>query len=1171
MKRILSFIAASTAFAVLSIALCSSTPYTRGIGVYPGNPAETFAPQLVENTEYCNIAAFKAAYHSSAHDYNLTAQLATDGIITGESPASLRMFTQNGEIQKRERDWFFDGKPDSKFTLSGTEIFLQLNRENFAPHADRMVLGATVEIDPAKPRGYTVKGYASCDGDNWDEIGTITAADIVTFGKTFQKLEFPMSIPSKGYSYFKYAIDMPGATDWTFHTWEFFDGAAVVPSLPADKFSSVWKAASAGQEWIYVDFGSKAKFDRIVLNWVNKAVRGSVQTSNDAKTWKTVAALPGGDSKEDEIKVSGSGRYVRLLLEESADGRPYELSEFQVFGTGGLKPIAAAAPAPTSTRQDIAGGGWKLQRLSLVEAGGEELSKVGFNDKDWVIATVPGTVLSSFINNGSVPDPNFADNQLQVSDSYFISDFWYRNEFEVNNAAESKFLNFDGINWKADIFVNGKPAGHIDGAFMRGKFDVSDLIVEGKNAIAVHIFKNAHPGAIKEQTAFSADQNGGIPGADNPTFHASIGWDWIPTIRGRNIGIWNDVYLTFNGPVTVEDPFIRAELPLPDTSEADLFFETTLKNHSGKAVSGVLKGLFGDIPFETEVALKAGEEKLVKLDASNTPALHLVNPELWWPKGYGEPYLYDVRISYEVAGVESDAKEFKSGVRQMTYEDKDNILSVFINGRRFIGFGGNWGFSESNLNYRGREYDAAVAYHADMNFTIIRNWVGQVGDEEFYEACDRHGVMIWQDFWLANPWDGPDPYYPEMFLDNAKDYVKRIRNHASLAIYVGRNEGMPPAQIDKELREDIIPQLHPGMCYIPHSAAGSVSGGGPYRALDPKAYYSLHGHNKMHSERGAPNVMTYENLLRTFGPDRLNPVNTAEHPNNMYGLHDYTLTSAQGADSFNKIIAKAFGEPKDAAEFAKYAQLINYNTYRAIFEARSEYRRGMILWMSHPAWPSMVWQTYDYYFEPTGTYFGCKKACEPLHIQWNPASDNVEVVNYHTCDHTGLTAKAQVVNLYGKVEWEKEAVIDIKDDATAICFPLEFPETLTETYFIKLVLSDGSKVLSDNFYFAGKEEGNFQAVKTLPAVKLSRNVRIEKRDDVWTIKGTVKNNTKTPALMIRLKVTGSKDKEMILPVLYNDNYFSLLPGEQKEISISFKNEDTRGEIPVLNISGFNVK
>ena len=816
-------------------------------------------------------------------------------------------------------------------------------------------------------------------------------------------------------------------------------------------------------------------------------------------------------------------------------------------------------------------------------------------------ATVPGTVLASFVNAGAVADPAFADNQFLGSDSYFRSPFWYRDTFDAHLDSERQFLHFDGINWKADVYLNGVSLGRIEGAFREGEFDVTGILKEGRNDLAVLIHENIHYGAVKEQTAYSSDQNGGIVGADNPTMHATVGWDWIPTVRGRDIGIWDDVYITYKGAVSIADPFVRTVLPLPDTTSADVYAEVTLVNRSAQSVEGSLRGAFGDAGFELAQTLAPGESRTVKV-----PALHLDHPKLWWPKGYGEQNLYDVSFSFVTDGKVSDGVSFKSGVRQMDFSvdgydptpglqkggfessGEPERLSLYVNGRRFIGFGGNWGFPEMLLNYRGREYDIAVAYHADMNFTIIRNWVGMTGDKEFYEACDRHGVMVWQDFWLANPWDGPDPYYPGLFEEVAEEYIRRIRNHPSLAIYVGRNEGNPPEEIDAFLAEAVarfhqfgggaveVAREHLGMHYIPHSAAGVVSGGGPYRALPPKDYFSLWGHDTFHSERGMPNVMNYEDMVRAFGIENIEPVNTMQHPNPIYGLHDYTLgvvpgaASAQSADSFNGIIAKAFGEPADAKEFAALAQWVNYDGYRAIFEARSEQRRGMILWMSHPAWPSMVWQTYDYYFEPTGAYFGSKKACEPLHILWNPLHDDIEVVNYHAGLRRGLTASCDLVNLDGSVVWNREAPLDIREDETVVCFPLEFPAELTEVYFIRLRLTDAAgTVLSENLYWRGREEGNLKALRTVAQASPEWKVTRTSNDTEHAFELTVRNDGPVPALMLRLKVMDSGTGDLVLPVLYSDNYFFLMPGESKTVRVKVRKEDCAGR-PYLTMSGFNV-
>jgi hypothetical protein len=488
---------------------------------------------------------------------------------------------------------------------------------------------------------------------------------------------------------------------------------------------------------------------------------------------------------------------------------------------------------------------------------------------------------------------------------------------------------------------------------------------------------------------------------------------------------------------------------------------------------------------------------------------------------------------------------------------------MYINGRRFIGRGGNWGFPESNLAYRGREYDEAVAYHADMNFTMIRNWVGQTADDEFFEACDRHGIMVWQDFCLANPVDGPDPSDPKMFIDNAEDLIKRIRNHPSIGIYVGRNEGNPPVVIDTALR-GLIARLHPGLHYISNSAMGVVSGGGPYGALPVRDYFLLYGFNKFHSERGMPNVMTWESLKQTLPDSSLWPQNS------LWGFHDYTLLSAQACATFNQMVEKGFGPAKDAKEFTELAQWINYNGYRGMFEGRSLYRQGLLLWMSHPAWPSMVWQTYDYYLEPTAAYFGCKKASEPIHIQWNPVFDNIEVVNYSAGNRTGLTAEAQIINMDGSVKWEKKTDLNCREDSTATCFKLEFPKDLTPVHFIKLTLTRNGDVVSENFYWRGLEDGNYRALRDLPKAALEHHTMISLAGDDWLLTTTIKNKSKVPALMIRLKVVAKRTGERLLPVLYTDNYFSLMPGEQKVITSTIKDQDTHGRKPAVVISGFNV-
>ena len=1163
--------------------------YTRGIGVYPGSPQEDFSPELLpDEDQYRNLALLRATYQSSAYDYNLTSQLLTDGIVTDRAPQYFDLQTAEGSVPKREREWMIDGGPYSRNTVRGEEAFFLFSMHNYNKTISRaIVTGTLIYDDKSAQGGYEMTWEASNDGTTWTVLAVNKGAGLPgkarsgrvevndpnkqtgTVSMPMRRLEETFDFTNTAaYASYRIRLRMKGAYEWTFHEVEFSNADGGVDLKSSQFFTSAWMSATAGEEWVSVDLGSHSEFDKVILHWVNKAVEGRIQTSDDAQTWADVTSLPGGEGLTDEIAVRGKARYVRVCMDRSADGGRYILSELEVMGRGGLLPRAAAMPEAAGGQLTLSGGGWQLQRASEVQAGGVEIASPAYKAEGWVTATVPGTVLTSYKNVGALADPNYADNQLMISESFFNSNFWYRNEFQLPQSfkRDRVFLNFDGINWKANVYLNGKQVGRLEGAFIRGKFDVTDCVKEGTNVLAVEIIKNAHIGAIKEKNKQSTDFNGGILGADNPTFHATIGWDWIPTMRGRNIGIWNDVFLTTTGKVTVQDPYVQTQFALPDTTQARLTAEVVVKNHDGRDVSGVLQGKVGDVTFEQPVELKAGEERTVVFDADRFPQLQVKNPRLWWPNGYGTPYLYDANFTFKVGEEVSDARDFKVGIRQMTFNEDGGVLNLYVNGRRFIGRGGNWGFSESNLNYRGREYETAVAYHADMNFTMLRNWVGMIGDEELYDACDKYGIMIWQDFWLANPADGPDPYYPDMFIANAEDYVKRIRSHASIGLYCGRNEGFPPETIDKALRR-IVKEEHPGMHYISSSADDVVSGHGPYRMLPAKTYFTLEtGNDKFHSERGMPNVLTYESFLRTYSPEGIWP------QSDQWGMHDYTLEGAQGATSFNEIIATGYGQPESAKEFADLAQWVNYDGHRSLFESRSKNRMGLLMWMSHSCWPSMVWQTYDYYFEPTAAYFAIKKASEPLHIQWNPATDEVEVVNYHAGLRPGLKARVQVLNMDATVAWEKEVTVDSREDTTEKCIKLEFPDGLSQVHFIKLVLEENGKAVSENFYHRSKMENNYQALKQLPKVSLRAQTQYDKGDDgEWKAEVTVENRSDAPALMVRLNIVGDKDGKQFLPIFYSDNYFALLPGETKVVRVHWKDVDTRGNAPLLKVSGYNVE
>ncbi len=1159
--RFFSFVICSASF--LAAQQAATHDYTRGLGVYPGDPKQYDGPMLVAAPAgvYRNLALHRPALQSSAYDYNLTAQLVTDGIKETALPAWITASTSSaGELPKNERELFLDGNPVSSVTVTGSSPWVEFDLEGggAAPTIDRADVSLRKINAPVPAAGWDITMAGSNDRTTWEKVAEYHGTD---FGEKDSFASFKKTVPFQAVNFRSYRMEVsiPGIASVGVAEITLFHNGSEVRVAGPDIFSSAWMSAGSGDEWVSVDLGAVCNFDRIKLDWIRRAAEGEIQVSDDGKEWRTLQALTSDDV---HLPSAAHARWVRVHLTKPAEpnGR-YILSELEVWGRGGVVP--AAKPAAVGQQDGglrLAAGRWRLQRASQVSEGGEQLSKAGFADKEWMVATVPGTVLTSYLNDGAIPNPDFGSNQYAISDSYFCADFWYRDEFTVAGAKQAGkhyWLNFDGINWKAEVYLNGQHVGRIDGGYMRGRFDVTALIRPGAaNALAVRVLHVDNPGSTKDKAGRTV--NGGALGRDNPTYHASAGWDWISTIRGRDTGIWSDVSLTRTGAVTIENPLVTSKLPLPDTSQADVTIQATVRNLEAHPVSGTLRAQFGAITVESPVTLNASAAKNVELNPATFPALHIANPKLWWPVGYGDPNLYPVKLTFIEVGKVSDTKSFKAGIRQFAYSEDDEILRIWINGRRFIARGGNWGFPESMLRYRAREYDTAMRYHRDQHFNMVRNWVGQTGDEAFYDAADRFGIVVWQDFWLANPWDGPNPDHNDFFLTVARDYLLRIRNHASLGLFCGRNEGFPPQQIDDGLRS-MTAELSPGSHYISSSADGPVSGHGPYR-VEPLKVYFANAPKKMHSEIGSPNVPELEILRHTISEEGLWP-QSREWP--LHDFHDENPFAAQ--------IAKNYGGAKTLEEWTSLAQFVDYNSYRGMFESQSNHRYGLLIWMSHPAWPSILWQTYDYFFDTDAAYYAAKKAAEPLHIQWNANDDTVEVVNYNAGAQTVLTAHAEVLGPDGSVLWQSSASLDSSEDSTAAPIHMQYPAASQGTLrFIRLTLVRAGKTVSSNFYLYGGADEDFTGIRTLAAAQVSERTRVTQAGTKWTIETDPQNASQTPALMVHVKAVRTKSGDVIAPAIYDDNYIALMPGESRTIHIELEDADTRGERPRVVVSGFNV-
>ncbi|OUQ53961.1 hypothetical protein B5E60_05325 [Alistipes sp. An116] len=930
-----------------------------------------------------------------------------------------------------------------------------------------------------------------------------------------------------------------------------------------------WMSRDEAAPWIYVDLGAELSFDRAVIRWGTCfASDYTVETASSGtpvrpEGWRRVARRSGISGGVDSLRFGRCrARYVRIRC-ENPNRENLVICEFSIFGPERF----AAAPRPEGNalidgRYELRNNDWVLQRSSYVEVAGERVSALGFDTEGWIPARVPGTVLGSYLAIGALPDPNYGAQQLMISDEFFTADFWYRNEFDLPTefAGRRIWLNFDGVNWKADVFVNGIRAGRIEGAFIRSSFDVTELVRAGeRNAVAVLVFRNDNPGAVTEQHLNDPDDNGGIIGLDSPTFLASIGWNWMPTIRGRNTGIWNDVYLSATDDVVIVDPFVKTLLPLPDTSRADLEIEVGLENRAAHPVEGWLEGAIGEVEFSLPVSLPASGNRTVRLTPQEFPQLRFEKPRLWWPNGYGGQPLYTLDLTFRQGERVSDNERVVFGIRQYAYTVVNNNFRIWVNGHPILVRGGNWGMADAMLHCDAKRYDTYVRLHKEMNLNMIRNWIGMEGDDEFYEACDRYGILIWDDFWLANPVDGPHPTDNAMFMRNVCDKIRHFRNHASVSVWTGRNEGYPPAALDSAMRYT-TGLLDGTRYYLSSSAHAPVTGLGPYETKDPK-WYLTHRGTTFHSEQGIVTPPNLESIRAMMPAESLWPIN------DMWGLHDWTQPRVQ---IFTDDMTRSYGEARSIEDFCRKAQMLNMEGPKALMESwQSNRGPGVMVWMSHPAWPSLICQTYDYYYEPTAAYFAFKTACEPVHVMWRADNEKVQVVNNTLGNLKDLKVRGELYDLDGRLVGKFESAADAPSNSVNDVRTMTYPAEISSVHFIRLTLHDSAgSLLSSNFYWRGTEYLDYRELSDMaqaePEVSVSHK-RVGGREVVTV---SLDNTTDRVVLMLRMLLVDRQTGERILPAVYGDNYLSLVPGESREVSISFDALDRSREYSLL-VEGWN--
>jgi hypothetical protein len=882
-------------------------------------------------------------------------------------------------------------------------------------------------------------------------------------------------------------------------------------------------------------------------------------------------------------------------------------------------PVAAPLPpAETTLAEGEAGdwtlrGGWKLIDAPAVSASAEAISTVGFDTNVWMPATVPGTVLTTMIDRGRYPDPDFGLNNLDIPEKLNRQNYWYRAEFLTPQIAgrPQTSLRFDGINYRAEVWLNGERLGEIAGAFTRGTFNVTGkLRVRGENALAIRISPVPHPGIPNVQSiALGSGLNGGAMELDGPTFVASEGWDWNPPMHDRDTGLWQEVHLLATGPVSVGDQQVITRLPLPDSSKAEVTVYVPLGNASVRAEEGTLRLAFEGVDIRKKVSVPVGG-MTVRFSPAEFPELRLQHPRLWWPNGYGEPELYHLTTTFTAERSAASVKHLRFGVREITYEVSllDNegqlrrveydpsvgrmepapqvdvthagmrqvpggwaasiatgqdgsptfhrlddtratpFLTVKVNGVRIAMRGGSWGMDDSRKRVSRQRLEPFFRYDRDANLNTIRNWQGQNTEEAFFELADEYGMLVWNDFWEVTTDSNAEAENPNLFLANARDTILRYRNHPSIAMWCGRNEGVPQPIINQGLIA-LTHSLDGTRYYSPSSNQVNLLPSGPYGYEDPADYYSKIDRG-FAVEVGTSSLPTLEWFERWLPKEDRWPVSD-----------DWAYHNWHPNDGFRDHREAQFGVARSLEEYERQAQMLNYVDYRAIFEGFNAHlwapNTGRLLWMTQPSWPSMLWGILSSDYATQASYYATKKACEPLHVQLDLATNEVEVINTSRAALRGAKVDADVYSLGGKLLLHRDAVVDAASDDVTGVMRLELAPLLSDTtVLVHLAMRGGDGALvSENLYWRAASDAGYRALDSMAKAQLGVTAEEAGRSIVVQLK----NGTGVAALNVKLTAVDRSTGAEMLPAFYSDNYVSLLPGERRSVTIELpKVESARG-------------
>jgi len=782
----------------------------------------------------------------------------------------------------------------------------------------------------------------------------------------------------------------------------------------------------------------------------------------------------------------------------------------------------------------------------------------------WIPAEVPGSVLIDLWRAGEVPDPYFGRNSLfceWVPERTWI----YRTRFRVEEASPRTLLRFEGVDHAARYFLNGEELGSTEGMFRPVAFEVGERL-RTDNHLAVVI----------ERAPECEPQVGRTERVRIHKTRMNYGWDFCPRLVHQ--GIWDDVLLVSTGAVRVEEVWVRPVLAA-DLARAEIQVEVRTSGTGGAAEVMLRSG---------PRTVAAGKSEL--LGGRAILSFQLESPDVWWPNGSGGQPLYiaEVRV-VDANGHESDRRSVAFGVRRVELEFNEGAdpaarpYTFVVNGRRLYLNGWNWVPIDACYGPRREsklDHLLGLARHAHVN--LLRVWGGGLIERaDFYNRCDRLGLMVWQDFVLSSSGieskPSEDPTYIAMLAGEARSIVPRRRNHPSLVLWCGGNElqtrdGKPLDDEEPALAvlAEVVHELDPDRAWLPTTPSGPVFANrldeierapralhdvhGPWEHQGPEKHYQLYdrGTSLLASEFGVEG-MTNRRALEALVP---------AHHRWPTGRENRVYFHLGAWWNNEPLVQKSFGGFADLDALRRASQYLQADGLRYAIEAnrrRMGQNSGSIPWQMNESYPN-AWCTsaIDYRGQPKPVYHAVRRAYAPLLVcarldspllgeveeisaeLWVVAAPEVQarascelLVQLGGADgeiHVDSRLHAAVVpgaaRSIGKVTW---AISGVPEDAV-----LALELSLSEE-------AGGARLASNRYLLCGGRD--LSALRKLPSTELSASV--ERGASTWHL--VVTNRGRHLAHGIDLEEDGAPGRMLI-----EDSGFSLMPGEARSLDIEWR-------------------